>query len=166
MRKNPSKTRRQDAWHALDNMLYLLQADRRRQQRVSRPGETLAAAAESETTMLLGFFTRLFGQRETINRGYVYLLHFERPISDKHTCQHYVGWAKYLPSRIAAHLSGHGARLTQVAIERGIAFTVARVWEGDRYLERKIKNRKHGPRYCPICNGEHEQQLAALDDLI
>lgn len=116
--------------------------------------------------MILGFISRLFGQKETIELGFVYLLHFSQPISDKHTCQHYIGWAKHLPSRIAAHMSGHGARLTQVARERGITFTVARVWEGDRYFERKLKNRKEGPKLCPICNGHDEQRASAIDDLI
>jgi hypothetical protein len=59
---------------------------------------------------------------EPLQRGTVYLLHFDRPISDKHTAQHYTGWTKYLPARALAHLRGRGARLTQVACERGIGF--------------------------------------------
>ena len=45
--------------------------------------------------------------------GFVYLLHFDRPISEKHTAQHYIGWAYHLGSRIDQHLKGRGARLTQ-----------------------------------------------------
>jgi predicted GIY-YIG superfamily endonuclease len=56
-----------------------------------------------------------------------YLLHFEAPIAPgRHTCQHYIGSAKRLRVRIAEHRAGRGARLTQVALERGIAFTVGR----------------------------------------
>lgn len=104
---------------------------------------------------------------EPLQRGTVYLLHFDRPISDKHTTQHYIGWAKYLPSRALAHMRGQGARLTQVAVERGIGFVIAQTWPGDRTLERKLKNRKSAPRFCPICKQHHtEAQLASIDELL
>jgi len=84
--------------------------------------------------------------------GYVYLLHFERPIAPgRHTTQHYVGFATDLAARMQEHATGHGARLTQVARERGIVFRVARLWRGDRWLERRLKDRKNTPRLCPIC---------------
>ena len=83
----------------------------------------------------------------------VYLLHFSEPISPDHTCQHYLGYTKSLKKRIAEHETGSGARLVQVALERGISFVVARTWSnGTRALERKLKNQKMGPRLCPICN--------------
>jgi predicted GIY-YIG superfamily endonuclease len=104
---------------------------------------------------------------EPLQRGTVYLLHFERPISEKHTTQHYIGWAKHLPSRIAKHMKGDGARLTQVAVERNIGFVIARTWNGDRTMERKLKDRKEGPRLCPICKQAHSaQDFASIDDLI
>lgn len=86
----------------------------------------------------------------------VYLLHFETPIAPgRHTCQHYIGSTKRLRVRIAEHRTGHGARLTQVAIERGIAFRVVRTWpNGGRRLERQLKNRKNGVRLCPVCQGK------------
>jgi predicted GIY-YIG superfamily endonuclease len=84
--------------------------------------------------------------------GFVYLLHFEEPIAPgRHTCQHYIGYAADLAARIQAHETGHGARITQVARERGIRFQVARLWRGDRALERRLKDRKHAPQLCPIC---------------
>lgn len=86
--------------------------------------------------------------------GSVYSIHFERPISDVNHCRHYLGWAKDLESRIAQHKAGTGARLCQVAIEQGINFDVVRTWQGDRKLERKLKNLKNSPRLCPICSGE------------
>ena len=83
----------------------------------------------------------------------VYLLHFEQPISDQHTTQHYMGWATDIESRISQHEKGLGARLTEVAKERGIKFVVARIWKhACRDTERRLKNRKEGPRLCPICN--------------
>lgn len=93
----------------------------------------------------------------------VYLLHFHQPISPKHTCQHYIGYGESY-ARIAIQRRGGpaAARLCQVARERGIDFTVARVWEeGDRTLERRLKNRKEAPRLCPVCRGE----MTLLDDV-
>lgn len=76
--------------------------------------------------------------------GFIYLLKFEQPISDDSTAQTYTGWASDLAARIQQHKHGNGARLTQVAHERGIGFRVARVWVGDRSTERRIKNLKNG----------------------
>lgn len=85
----------------------------------------------------------------------VYLLHFERPISPDHTCQHYIGYANNLEARIAHHRKGTSkARLLEVAKERGISFVVARTWEGGKELERELKNRKKAGELCPICRGE------------
>jgi predicted GIY-YIG superfamily endonuclease len=95
--------------------------------------------------------------------GVVYLLHFSRPISDKHTAQHYAGWAYRLDSRVNQHLKGRGARLTQVARERGITFEIAAAWPGDRNFERKIKNSKNLRRYCPICRKAHDPRQLTLD---
>lgn len=84
--------------------------------------------------------------------GYVYLLHFEQPIAPgRHSCQHYVGYTDNLPQRLQDHAGGHGARLTQVAIERGIHWQLVRVWHGDRTLERRIKRNKNGRALCPLC---------------
>lgn len=88
--------------------------------------------------------------------AYVYLLHFERPISDRHTCQHYLGYtSRQLRKRIADHRAGRGARLTQVAKERGIQFICVRTWSnGSRGLERRLKNRKNSHDLCPVCQGK------------
>ena len=85
--------------------------------------------------------------------GYCYLLHFDQPISEKHTCQHYLGYtSKSIKARIEEHRTGAGARLTQVALERGISFIVVRTWKNmTRSDERRLKNRKAGPRLCPVC---------------
>jgi len=88
---------------------------------------------------------------------YVYLLHFDQPISNHHTCQHYIGFADDLAVRIQRHQVGHGARLTQVAKQRGIGFKVARVWQGDRLFERWLKRQKNSPAFCPVCQG-HSQR--------
>ncbi len=86
----------------------------------------------------------------------IYLLHFNEPISPKHTAQHYIGFADDVDRRLKEHQIGQGARLTQVAIERGISWQLARVWEGDRTRERQIKKWHNGPKLCPICQEEKE----------
>jgi putative endonuclease len=100
---------------------------------------------------------------EPLQRGTVYLLHFDRPLSAGHTAQHYLGWSKYLPARAIAHLRGRGARMTQVAVERGISFSIVRTWQGDRHFERKLKNRKEGPRLCPICRTAHDPRQLIME---
>lgn len=86
-----------------------------------------------------------------------YLLHFHEQIAPgRHTTQHYIGYApKRLADRIKVQRKGQGARLVQVAIERGIAFTVVRTWRnGSRQLERQLKNRKKARLLCPVCQGK------------
>jgi predicted GIY-YIG superfamily endonuclease len=89
--------------------------------------------------------------------GYCYLLHFDSPIAPgRHTCQHYLGYtSRRLRDRIAEHRAGRGARLTEVARERGIGFTCVRTWaNGSRQLERRLKNWKGSNTLCPICQGK------------
>lgn len=84
----------------------------------------------------------------------VYLLHFDRPLphGTQAGTQHYLGFAQDVAARIAEHQSGNGARLTQVAVSRGIQLHVARVWpQADRDFERKLKRRHSPKRLCPIC---------------
>lgn len=110
-----------------------------------------------------------------------YLLHFDRPISQKHAAQHYIGVCENLKKRIGEHRRGEyrragyyngkhrnaaGARFTQVAWERGITFVVARTWEkADRQLERRLKNR-HGVNLCPICQEQKRiEEFTSLDQV-
>lgn len=91
----------------------------------------------------------------------VYLLHFDKPISDKHTCQHYIGFANDLEVRVGYHRRGKsGVRLLEVAYERGIGFVVARTWEeGTKLLERELKNRKDARTLCPVCRAARKYML-------
>lgn len=105
--------------------------------------------------------------------GYVYLLHFEEPISPgRHTAQHYIGHADNLASRIQTQELGRRrnllgnptgcARIVEVAHERGNHFKVARVWRGGYELERQLKRRKEAPVLCPICNPRARRGLFEL----
>lgn len=111
----------------------------------------------------------------TQNPGYVYLLHFEEPISPSHPCRHYLGWvARDLNRRIEIHRRGRRrinkngksngcARLCEVAKQRNISFIVARIWQGGPDLERRLKNQHNSPKLCPICNPAAVPQLTAPD---
>ncbi len=82
----------------------------------------------------------------------VYLIHFNRPLQH---ARHYLGFTDNLADRLESHRQGRGARLIQVITEQGIDWVLARVWpEGDRKLERQLKNRKESPRLCPICQNQ------------
>ena len=96
----------------------------------------------------------------------VYLIHFKNKLG---RCQHYIGYAKNVDSRIAAHrattwtpptvqgeggtLTGKGATILAVLNHYGIEWDVVRIWpDGDRAFERHLKNQKNARRYCPICS--------------
>jgi len=83
--------------------------------------------------------------------GTIYLLHFERPFG---LARHYLGWARNLDARLAHHAQGTGANLLKHVAAAGIAWTLARTWEGQtRNEERRLKGHS-STRYCPICNPE------------
>lgn len=90
----------------------------------------------------------------------VYLLHFEKPF--RHA-RHYTGFAETpatFARRIAHHRAGRGARLVARAADAGIDFEIARVWEdGDRTLERALKDRHGASRFCPVCKKIHNGRL-------
>lgn len=82
---------------------------------------------------------------------FVYLIHLESPM---HHAQHYTGCAADMIGRLAKHRKGTGARMLQVATERGIPFDIVRAWSGGYTKERAIKDLKCAPKLCPVCAGE------------
>lgn len=80
--------------------------------------------------------------------GTVYLLHFDQPY--RHA-RHYLGWARDVDARLAAHQAGHGARLLAVIQTAGISWTLARTWTGTRHRERQLKRMGGASRRCPLC---------------
>jgi hypothetical protein len=104
------------------------------------------------------------GQMQT---DFCYLIHFATPIAPgRHTAQHYCGSSEDVDARFLEHLTGRGARLCQVAIERNIDFWIVRIWRAEpgqgRQLERRLKNQKMGNRLCPICASERKRQRLQL----
>ncbi len=79
----------------------------------------------------------------------IYILQFAECLSPAHTTQFYIGYARnrqQVDLRLAEHRAGRGARLTQVARERHIAFRLVCLLEGDRAEERRLKRQKHTRR--------------------
>jgi hypothetical protein len=81
----------------------------------------------------------------------VYLIHFDHPL---HHARHYLGYCAdgTLQVRLIRHRAGRGARLLAVLRELNIGWRVVRVFEGDRRLERRLKNQHKIRGYCPVCS--------------
>ena len=76
-------------------------------------------------------------------KGTVYLLHFSEPY---YHARHYLGYTNNLEARIERHKAGNGSPLVAAVVAAGIGVELARTWNGDRHLERRLKNRKNTPR--------------------
>lgn len=82
----------------------------------------------------------------------VYILHFSQPLAH---ARHYVGYSSAPEARLREHIKTQRQPLVRAALQAGITLTLARVFPGaDRNFERRLKNRKHTARYCPVCNPE------------
>src|SRR5258708_38812338 len=83
-------------------------------------------------------------------RQIVYEVHIEPPVQH---AAHYIGRSPDggvagLVRRLAKHGTSEGARLLQVAKERGSTWHLVRTWEGDGRKERQL-NTRSGALYCP-----------------
>ncbi|HLI06510.1 MAG TPA: hypothetical protein VKV40_08080 [Ktedonobacteraceae bacterium] len=83
----------------------------------------------------------------------VYLLHFEEPY--KHA-RHYLGYSKHVDIRLDQHAQGRGVPLMRAVHRAGIAWCLARTWEGDWGLEKYLRRQHHGPRFCPFCRQDRQ----------
>jgi predicted GIY-YIG superfamily endonuclease len=80
-----------------------------------------------------------------------YLIHFDKPVN-KAGVQHYLGFAKHLPDRIASHRASTGSEMTRRANKAGISWSVVRVWSNaDADAEKSLK-KLGGINLCPICS--------------
>lgn len=81
----------------------------------------------------------------------VYLLHLDKPLAH---VQHYVGscLTSRFQRRMHEHAAGRGSALVRAAGNRGIGFTVVRLWKTpDRSLEHATKRAGSYRLKCPIC---------------
>jgi predicted GIY-YIG superfamily endonuclease len=90
-------------------------------------------------------------RKSTAHFTTVYLIHFNKAY--RHA-RHYIGFTTNLDKRITDHLCGMGARLMEVITDAGIEWRVARTWEGDRKLERRLKEWHNAALLCPLCSGK------------
>lgn len=82
----------------------------------------------------------------------IYLIHFDKPLAH---ARHYIGMVashEHLERRMHQHRTGRGAKLLDACNRAGIPYRVVRTMNGGRLRERRLKNRKNGPKLCPICN--------------
>ena len=90
----------------------------------------------------------------------VYLIHFDQPIGDlenpRGQAQHYLGFTEDLEARLQAHTTGNGSAIMAAVAKAGVGWELARTWDGDRRLERQLKNQHNSPRLCPICRGDEQ----------
>ena len=91
--------------------------------------------------------------------GRIYIYHFIYPIGSptnpRGRAQHYLGWAEDPYEREKVHRAGQGAAITRAAVEQGVDWKMFILTDGDRDLERSLKNLKNGRRLCPICGKLH-----------
>ncbi len=94
----------------------------------------------------------------------VYLIHFTEPLAH---ARHYTGWTPddNLDNRLSDHRSGRGARITQVAVERGIGLELSRTWQGGRTRERQLKNQGGASRHCPTCKAKGTEPTFTLEEI-
>lgn len=95
--------------------------------------------------------------------GTIYLLHFDPQY--KHA-KHYLGWtSKTVEERVYEHLKGEGSPLVRAATRAGHGVIIARTWaDTDRFEERRMKNTKNVPMFCPICMDEEEAETNPPDE--
>jgi hypothetical protein len=78
----------------------------------------------------------------------VFLIHLDLPKQ----ASHYITCAE-----------GEGSRPAGVIGSTGVAWRLARTWEGGRELARRLKSRHQAPLLCPICSGEAASGRASLE---
>src|SRR6266446_2791764 len=78
----------------------------------------------------------------------VYLIHLDTPL--KHA-KHYLGFSEDIQERVRQHRNGRGAAFMRTIAKEGISWHVSRIWDGDRDLERILKNQHNASHLCPTC---------------
>lgn len=95
--------------------------------------------------------------------GTVYLLHFYSPIDSRQRNQHYIGYTKNITQRLLQHRrkrkGSNRVGFTRLAAKLRIPFILAQTWEGDRALEKKLKQQKNARRFCPVCQPGYEEPI-------
>lgn len=86
----------------------------------------------------------------------VYLLCLSRRLASH--AKHYIGSTANVRARLQRHRSGRGSAMLAACNRRGISYTVARTWRGDRKTERRLKTNYKSHDLCPRCSGRAAYQ--------
>lgn len=103
--------------------------------------------------------------------GRIYLVHLDQGMLVREGpngpiyARHYIGWAQSdhtLQLRLERHTNGTGSSFMAEVERRAISWRLVRMWRGDRFDERRIKNRREAPRFCPVCVEERRDGRGLL----
>ena len=78
----------------------------------------------------------------------VYLIHLDTPL--KHA-KHYLGFSEAVQERLQQHRSGRGSAFMRAIAKERTGWHISRMWDGDRELERMLKDQHNAARLCPTC---------------
>ncbi len=81
----------------------------------------------------------------------VYLIHLDHAL--KHA-KHYLGFSEDVQERVQQHRNGRGATFMKAISKEGITWHVSRIWDGDRTIERLLKDQHNASHLCPTCRQE------------
>jgi predicted GIY-YIG superfamily endonuclease len=95
-------------------------------------------------------------------KGYVYIIHLARPLRGSKS-RHYVGFSTQVEKRLWHHRKGTGSHFLREANRQGIPYALVVVFRGTKRDERKLKNRKNTPLYCPCCNPCNPRQYVSKE---
>jgi predicted GIY-YIG superfamily endonuclease len=103
-----------------------------------------------ETSLIVAFpqYEASLPQDIDLTGKKVYLIHLEKPL--KHA-KHYLGFSEDIQERVKQHRNGRGAAFMKAIKKNGISWYVSRIWDGDRELERILKNQHNASHLCPTC---------------
>lgn len=86
----------------------------------------------------------------------IYLIHFTKKLAHS---QHYLGFVENdLNARFKLHCSGGGAKILKRCNEVGIEYEIVATFDGDRNMERKMKNTNNLKQFCPICKKQYNEK--------
>lgn len=74
--------------------------------------------------------------------GTVYIIRLDKPLSERHTSQYYVGWTCKFDKRMKHHAAGTGAKFLAAAKRKGIGWRVVFTMPGTPADEQRIKRWK------------------------
>jgi hypothetical protein len=91
----------------------------------------------------------------------IYILHIDPPL--RHA-RHYVGWTadEDVSRRVREHLHQVGGRpspLVGAALAAGCRVVLAGTLEGDRTMERWLKNKHGAASFCPLCRETYRTKM-------